>query len=62
MKIQIEGFPKKGSLTIPTPGASFRGDIRVHDDNDCRLVLNVAVDFYQCAGVRISISAPFWVN
>lgn len=62
MNLQVEGFPRHGTLTLPSPPATFRGDVRLHDDGGRRLVLNVAVDLLQGAGVRISVSAPYWVS
>lgn len=46
---------------VPFPVSAFSCRIKLHDEAGRRLDLNAVVQDHKGAGVRISISAPYWI-
>ncbi|KAJ9601170.1 hypothetical protein L9F63_000690, partial [Diploptera punctata] len=57
----LENFPRAGVLVIPEGASSFGSVVRLHDLQGRRLFLHGNVTCHRGLGVRVQLTAPFWI-
>ncbi|XP_063232383.1 intermembrane lipid transfer protein Vps13D [Bacillus rossius redtenbacheri] len=61
LSFRLESFPQAGCLLVPPGAAGCQAVLRLHDAVGRSLLLQCRVAVAQGAGIKISVSAPFWI-
>lgn len=61
LSLHLENYPGSGGLTIPSFTNCFTARLRVHDHSNRRLYLQAAISAQPGSGLRVLVSASFWL-
>ncbi|XP_069683777.1 intermembrane lipid transfer protein Vps13D isoform X2 [Periplaneta americana] len=57
----LENFPRAGTLVVPAGATTYSSVVRLHDLQGRRLFLHGNVVCQRGAGVKVLVTAPFWI-
>lgn len=61
LSLHLENYPGCGGITVPSFTNNFTARLRVHDHTNRRLYLQAAILAQPGSGLRVLVSAPFWL-